>query len=144
LYEKFNSLVLEQKMPIVGVCVGMQMMARRSDEGNEIGLGWIQADVVKFDVTKIKFKPHLPHMGWNDVHIKNPNLLLSNFPSESKFYFLHSFYMVCDHQDDIVATADYGIKFSCIVNHENVYGVQCHPEKSHGFGVQLLDNFAKL
>lgn len=144
LYEKVNSLVLEQKMPIVGVCVGMQMMARRSDEGNEIGLGWIQADVVKFDVTKIKFKPHLPHMGWNDVHIKNPNLLLSNFPSESKFYFLHSFYMVCDHQDDIVATADYGIKFSCIVNHENVYGIQCHPEKSHGFGVQLLDNFAKL
>jgi glutamine amidotransferase len=83
-------------------------------------------------------------MGWNDVHIKNPNLLLNNFPIESKFYFLHSFYMVCDHLEDIVATADYGIEFTCIVNHQNVYGVQCHPEKSHGFGIQLLDNFAKL
>lgn len=144
LFEKVNYLVLEKEVPVVGVCVGMQMMARKSEEGEEIGLGWIQSDVVKFDVSKIKFKPHLPHMGWNDVQIKNPNLLLNNFPLVSKFYFLHSYYMVCDNVEDVVATADYGIQFSCIVNHKNVYGVQCHPEKSHSFGIQLLDNFAKF
>ena len=144
LYQKANALVLEEKLPVVGICVGMQMMARRSEEGIEPGLGWIQSDVVRFDVTKIKVKPHLPHMGWNDVQVKHPNPLLSSFPVESKFYFLHSYYMVCDYQEDIVATADYGIEFSCIVNHQNVYGVQCHPDKSHSFGIQLLDNFAKL
>jgi glutamine amidotransferase len=144
LFEKVNDLVLIQKMPVVGICVGMQMMARRSDEGSEKGLGWLEADVVKFDISKIKFKPHLPHMGWNDVEIQNPNLILTSFPRLSKFYFLHSYYMVCDHSYDVVAIADYGIKFSCIVNHENIFGVQCHPEKSHSFGVKLLDNFAKL
>jgi glutamine amidotransferase len=144
LFEKVNYLVLEKEVPVVGVCVGMQMMARRSDEGSESGLGWLHADVVKFDVTKIKFKPHLPHMGWNDVKINHPNNILNGFPLKSKFYFLHSYYMVCDHPEDIVAEADYGVKFTCIVNHENIYGIQCHPEKSHGFGVQFLDNFAKL
>lgn len=144
LFDQVNILVKSNKLPVIGICVGMQMMARRSEEGIEEGLGWINADVIKFDISKINFKPHLPHMGWNDVEIKSPSKLLNGFPSSSKFYFLHSYYMVCDEASDIIAEADYGQRFSCIVNHENIFGIQCHPEKSHSNGIRLLDNFAKL
>lgn len=142
--ERIDKLVLEEKLPVIGICVGMQMLAKRSDEGVKEGLGWIDADVKKFDVSKIEYKTHLPHMGWNDVYTNTKNKLFTSLDENSKFYFLHSYYFQCDNESDIIATAKYGIKFTCAVNHENIYGVQFHPEKSHQYGIQLLNNFANL
>lgn len=144
LSDTINDLVLNKKMPVLGICVGMQMLARKSEEGSMPGLGWMEANVVRFDIDKIDFRPHLPHMGWNDVEIVKNDKIIDGFPSISKFYFLHSYYMACDKASDVIATSEYGTTFSCIVNHENIYGIQCHPEKSHGFGIKFLDNFAKL
>lgn len=142
--ERIDELVLIKKLPVVGICVGMQMLANRSDEGISPGLGWIDADVKKFDVNKIQYETHLPHMGWNDIYGISDNPLLKGLQENAKFYFLHSYYFHCNNESDIIATADYGIKFTCAANHQNIFGVQFHPEKSHQFGIQLLNNFAKL
>lgn len=142
--EKLDDMVLNQKVPVVGICVGMQMLAKRSDEGVSAGLGWIDGEVKKFDVSKIKFKTHLPHMGWNDIHPTKQNPLMLGLENNAKFYFLHSYYFYCNREDDTIATADYGINYSCAVNKDNIYGVQFHPEKSHQYGIRLLKNFAEL
>lgn len=141
--EKLDELVLEKKLPTIGICVGMQMLAKRSDEGIEAGLGWIDGVVKKFDQTKITYGP-LPHMGWNNLNIKKQNKILDNLESDPRFYFLHSYYFECENQHDILAKATYGEEFACIVNHENIYGIQCHPEKSHHNGMKLLKNFGEL
>ncbi|QIL39208.1 imidazole glycerol phosphate synthase subunit HisH [Pedobacter sp. HDW13] len=142
--ETLDDLVLNKKKPVVGICVGMQMLAKSSDEGIAPGLGWIDGEVKKFDESLIKFKTHLPHMGWNDIRPLKTNKLLIGLEEKAKFYFLHSYYFHCNHLEDSIAEADYGIEFSCAVNKENVYGVQFHPEKSHEFGIQLLKNFSEL
>jgi glutamine amidotransferase len=142
--ERVSKMVVEHKTPVVGICVGMQMMAGKSDEGKLEGLGWIDADVVKFDDAQRSAKMPLPHMGWNDVYPTKPNPLFTGLEADARFYFLHSYYFKCHRPEDSIAEADYGIRFSCSVNKENVYGVQCHPEKSHHFGIQLLKNFAEL
>ena len=144
LYSAICDHVLNNQMPILGICVGMQMMARGSEEGKEKGLGWIDADILKFDKNKIPYKPHTPHMGWNDVIIRKKNKLLNGFPTISNFYFLHSYYISCDDNSQIVATSEYGINFTSIVNNKNIYGVQFHPEKRHHFGIKLLENFSKI
>lgn len=144
MVERLNELVLVDKLPVIGVCVGLQMMAAKSDEGVLPGLGWIDANVKLFDVTKINFKTHLPHMGWNDITPVKENLIFKNLEKNSKFYFLHSFYFECNNDEDIIAVSDYGIKFTCAINKGNIYGTQFHPEKSHNFGIQLLKNFATL
>ena len=131
--------------PVIGICVGMQMLAHSSDEGKLPGLGWIDASVKKFDVTKIPSTTRLPHMGWNTVKPIIPvNPLFDGFDEESSFYFLHSYYFACNNDADIIATADYGGPYACAITHKNIYGVQCHPEKSHHDGVKLLQNFSKL
>ncbi|MFT6717221.1 MAG: glutamine amidotransferase [Saprospiraceae bacterium] len=142
--EKLDELVLEKKVPVVGICVGMQMLAKSSDEGEKEGLGWIDGEVKKFDVTKISFKTHLPHMGWNDVTAVKETPILKGLEKDSKFYFLHSYYFVCNDDKDIISTSEYGVDFTCAVNKENIYGVQFHPEKSHHYGIQLLKNFSEL
>jgi glutamine amidotransferase len=141
---KLEELVLEKKTPIIGICVGMQMMGNYSEEGKMEGLKWIDASVKKFDETKINQVTRLPHMGWNDVNpiIKNP--LFAGLEQDALFYFLHSYYFECNKPTDVLATAEYGGKFACAAYHENVYGIQFHPEKSHHFGELLLHNFAKL
>jgi glutamine amidotransferase len=141
--EKVNELVLEKEVPVIGICVGMQMMAKKSDEGSLEGLGWLNAEVKKFDDSQRSAKTPLPHMGWNDIYPKNDNKILTGL-TDSKFYFLHSYYFDCKDDSDVVASADYGVRFTCAVNHKNIYGVQFHPEKSHRFGIQLLKNFAEL
>lgn len=139
-----NNLVINEKVPVLGVCVGMQMMAAKSDEGALEGLGWIDADVKKFDQNQnSEFLP-LPHMGWNDVYTIKENPLLQNLSEEARFYFLHSYYFKCHDETNIIAKADYGVEFTCAVNKNNIYGAQFHPEKSHHFGIQLLKNFAEL
>lgn len=136
--ERISDLVIRRGVPVLGVCVGMQILAHCSEEGNQPGLGWIDAQVKKFDV------PSLPHMGWNDVQPKNVNPLFAGLEQDALFYFLHSYYFECADISDILAESNYGTKFSCAVNHNNIYGVQFHPEKSHHFGVQLLKNFSSL
>lgn len=142
--EKLEEKVLKEKLPVIGICVGMQMLANRSDEGHEAGLGWIEGTVRKFDVSKIPYHTRLPHMGWNDVTPIKQSRLFEGLEENARFYFLHSFYFECAHSEDTMAVADYGGEFSCVVGRGNVYGVQCHPEKSHKFGIQLLKNFANL
>ncbi|MBD5781453.1 imidazole glycerol phosphate synthase subunit HisH [Pelagicoccus sp. NFK12] len=132
--------VLERKTPIIGICVGMQMLANGSDEGNLPGLGWIPGQVRKFDESKV---PQMPHMGWNEVEA--PDLpIFKEREEHSRFYFLHSYYFECETPHHAIAHATYGNRFTCAVNRDNVYGVQFHPEKSHHNGVQLLRNFAQL
>ncbi len=142
--ESIENLALNNKIPVIGVCVGMQILAKSSDEGVLPGLGWIDATVKRFDVSVLKSKIQLPHMGWNMIHLNNGNPLLKNINSDSRFYFLHSFYFQCNNHNDMIATTDYGIKFCSAVNHKNIYGVQFHPEKSHQWGIQLLKNFADI
>lgn len=142
--EYLDELVIKEKIPVIGICVGMQMLASSSEEGQLPGLGWIDGTVKKFDGNAIHYSTHLPHMGWNDIKPVKENKILNGLEKNSKFYFLHSYYFHCNHEKDVIATTDYGIEFSCAVNKENIYGVQFHPEKSHQYGIQLLENFSKV
>lgn len=144
MMEASNELVLEKKVPVIGICVGMQMLAKSSDEGEFPGLGWIDATVRKFDPLTLIQSTRLPHMGWNDVLPIKTNSLLKNLENQARFYFLHSYYFSCNQPEDSIAVADYGINFTCAVNHGHIYGVQFHPEKSHHFGIQLLKNFSDI
>lgn len=142
--EPLDKLVLEHKVPVVGVCVGMQMFAKSSDEGQLPGLGWINGEVKKFEVSKIPFRTRLPHMGWNDVTSTKENALFKGLEHEAKFYFLHSYYFSCNTPDIAIAETTYGLPFTSAVNCDNIFGVQFHPEKSHHYGIKLLKNFAEL
>lgn len=142
--EKLDELVLIKKVPVIGICVGMQMMANNSEEGNEEGLKWIDATVKKFDESKIDFVTKLPHMGWNDVIPVKDLELFKGLENDSIFYFLHSYFFQCNNPQDIMAISDYGGEFASAAHHENIYGIQFHPEKSHHYGEILLHNFAKL
>ena len=136
--------VFEEKLPIVGICVGMQMLAKSSDEGKLPGLGWIDGDVKLFDITKIPYKTRLPHMGWNSISPVGNSKLMEGFDNNSRFYFLHSYYFICNREEDITSRTEYGISYASSVNRDNIYGIQFHPEKSHANGVRLLYNFAKI
>ena len=142
--EKLDELVMVKKVPIIGICVGMQMMGNSSDEGSFDGLKWIDATVRKFDETKIQQVTKLPHMGWNDVLPNKSNSLFKGLEKDALFYFLHSYYFECNDKADILATSEYGEQFTCVAHHENVYGIQFHPEKSHHYGETVLHNFAKM
>lgn len=141
--ERVHELVTIEKKPVLGVCVGMQMMAARSDEGISNGLAWIDAEVIKFDEKMQSAKLPLPHMGWNDVLATGENPLLYNLEENARFYFLHSYYFKCNNSENSIAQSDYGARFTCAVNSENIYGAQFHPEKSHHYGITLLKNFAE-
>ena len=142
--EKLDELVLEKKVPVIGICVGMQMMGNRSDEGKLEGLKWIDSEILKFDENLIHQRTKLPHMGWNDVDPINNHPLFVGLEKEAIFYFLHSFYFKCENETDSIAVSNYGISFSSAVHRENIYGIQFHPEKSHQYGEKLLHNFANL
>ena len=139
-----NELVLNKKVPVLGICVGMQMLAKSSDEGRLPGLGWIEGKVCAFKSLEETAGLPLPHMGWNDVHPKAGLKLFSGLETDARFYFLHSFYFSCERSESVAATTEYGVDFSCAVASNNVYGVQFHPEKSHHCGTRLLQNFAEL
>ncbi len=136
-------LVLNQGLPVLGVCVGMQMLASFSEEGRLPGLGWIDAQVKRFS-SSLSGRAHVPHMGWNDVNPISTACLFRGLGSDSRFYFLHSYYFEPVCADDILAKTDYYETFVSAVRHKNIWGVQFHPEKSHQWGVQLLKNFAEL
>lgn len=136
--------VLVNKVPILGICVGMQILAESSEEGKLPGLGYIKGKVKKIDETSLITKPKLPHLGWNSITLTRPNVLFENIDPETGFYFLHTYYFDCYDPDDIIAITLYGNKFASAVNRDNIFGVQFHPEKSHGNGIRLLHNFAKV
>ena len=142
--EVLDEEVLNNNIPIMGICVGMQVLGNSSEEGDLPGLGYINGVVKKLDESLIKGKPLLPHMGWNTIQEKSKSSLLNGIDLEIGFYFLHSFYFDCLSNSDVVATTYYGQEFSSIICNSNVYGVQFHPEKSHSNGVNLLKNFANL
>ena len=131
------------KVPVLGVCAGMQIMANSSEEGKEQGLGWISGKVKMFDLSKIPYVTKNPHMGWNEILPTNTPLF-SNVPSESRFYFVHSYYFEEENSVNAIAKTNYGIDFTSAVNNSNVFGTQFHPEKSHSIGMQLLKNFASI
>jgi glutamine amidotransferase len=142
--EKLDEMVLEKKIPVLGICVGMQILAKSSDEGSLSGLGWIDAEVKKFDINSSVYKTRLPHMGWNTITPVNSGSLLQGLEEGSRFYFLHSYYFNCHNNEEVIAVTNYGFKFTSAVNSENIYGVQFHPEKSHYNGIQVLKNYGNL
>ena len=137
---KLEIYAKEKRVPILGICVGMQIMGNSSEEGNMRGLGWIPGAVKKLPSQCIR----QPHMGWNLIKIKKNNKLLSNLEVNSRYYFLHSFYFDTFDKTNILSETDYNFNFASSIQNDNIYGIQFHPEKSHNAGYQLLKNFAKL
>jgi len=133
--------VIQQKTPILGICLGMQLFARKSEEGESRGLGWIDAEVVRFKFVEKESHLKIPHMGWNLVRICQRNPLFEEMYSEPRFYFVHSYYLACTNEEEVLTQTFYGYEFASSIKKENIYGVQFHPEKSHKFGMKLLDNF---
>ena len=144
LKERLSELVLVEKTPVFGICVGLQVMGYKSDEGKLPGLGWIAGKVSRFDETKIKFKPKLPHMGWNTINDVQNHKLFEGIDHDFGFYFVHSFYFENKKEHNILTTSNYGGEFTSSIYANHIFGTQFHPEKSHGNGVQLFKNFAEL
>jgi glutamine amidotransferase len=141
LWNLLNEEVLINKKPILGICLGMQLMARFSEEGNSEGFGWFDAKVIKFQISdKLRFK--VPHIGWNTLIRKSKNQLLKDIPEEAEFYFVHSYHLMTEHPEDIITFTHYEFPFVSAVQKENIFGVQFHPEKSLDEGEKFLKNFA--
>ena len=141
LVDQLNHLVLEKKIPVLGVCVGMQIMARNSEEGKLSGLGWIDTNVKRFEGKIFDQKMPLPHMGWNDVAANSDCKLFIDI-NRPKYYFLHSYFLEPTDNANAVGLSTYGIEFPSAIERDNIYATQFHPEKSHNWGVKLLKNFA--
>lgn len=144
LKDKLDELVLQRKVPVLGICVGMQIIAKDSDEGQLPGLGWIDGHVKRIDVSNFSQKPHVPHMGWNSINPKKDHSIFNNININQGFYFLHTYYFSCTNDENILCTTNYGNSFPSGVISDNILGMQFHPEKSHSNGIQLLKNYAEL
>lgn len=140
--ERIDDLVLNEHKPILGICLGMQMLGSRSEEGTQAGLNYIPFSCKKFVMNDTSLK--IPHMGWDYIDIKQQgNPLVREMPEINRFYFVHSYYAVCEDQSDVMMTCDYPDAFVAAVHRDNIYGTQFHPEKSHKFGMRLLKNFVE-
>ncbi|MEM7102342.1 MAG: imidazole glycerol phosphate synthase subunit HisH [Bacteroidota bacterium] len=144
LIEVLNQKVLEEKTPVLGICLGAQLLTKGSEEGVEPGLGWIDAQTIRFREEKMDSTLKIPNMGWCDVSIDKDSKLFTEMFDEPRFYFVHTYHIVCDEESDNLTSGLYGYKFTAGVEKDNVIGVQFHPEKSHKFGMKLLDNFVTL
>tara|TARA_B100001093_G_C26814415_1_gene1009013 strand:+ start:1482 stop:2096 length:615 start_codon:yes stop_codon:yes gene_type:complete len=141
--EVTEDLVLQEKMPILGVCVGMQMMAESSEEGDLEGLNWIKGKVVKFKSENLEPGSPMPHMGWNKLNLNIDDDLTDGL-QHTMFYFLHSYYLEPKNQENILSKTNYGSSFCSVIKNKNIYGMQCHPEKSHDSGIKFLKNFSNI
>jgi glutamine amidotransferase len=143
LVDTLNRKVLEEKIPVLGICLGMQLLSKGSQEGALHGLGWINAETVRFNfIDTIEYK--IPHMGWNFVRQHKESKLFTDMYQEARFYFVHSFFFRANEPADILTSTTYEIEFTSAIEKGNVLGVQFHPEKSHKFGMRLLKNFVDL
>jgi len=132
-----------RRVPVLGICLGMQLMANTSEEGDTDGLGWLDAKVVRFKVgDTVRFK--VPHIGWNEIVQKRKNALFRDIPHRAEFYFVHSYHLVANREAIVLAETEYDYSFASAVESENVFGVQFHPEKSHDVGESLLQNFVDI
>jgi imidazole glycerol-phosphate synthase subunit HisH len=142
LVPALQEAVLDRRTPILGICLGMQLFARHSQEGDVEGLGWIDADVTRFAIDDARLK--VPQMGWNGVRVARPDPVLHGVTEETEFYFVHAYHLVCRDSADVLCETDYGYPLTSVVQRDNLYGVQFHPEKSHEAGETLLRNFLYL
>jgi imidazole glycerol-phosphate synthase subunit HisH len=138
-----NKKVLEDKTPILGVCLGMQLMGNNSEEGGLHGLGWVEAESIRFKFDGYPGNLSIPHMGWNTLSMPHHHPLFEGIENENRFYFVHSYHVVCAHEQNVLAKTEYGFSFTSAIVKQNILGVQFHPEKSHKFGMLLLNNFAQ-
>ena len=137
LKEVLNEAVLINKTPILGICLGMQLMTNSSEEGDQAGLAWVDGECIKFQSEDLR----IPHMGWNYIQIKDQIAIANGLNNESKFYFVHSYFVSLNDSSDLLFSTRYGNEFCSAFHHKNIFGVQFHPEKSHKFGMQFLTNF---
>ena len=144
LKEVLSRKVIIEKTPVLGICIGLHIMASKSEEGILPGLGWIKGSVKKFDESKLTTKPKLPHMGWNSIQVKAIPDLFTGVNQEQGFYFIHSYFIELEHKKNIMTTTNYETDFVSGINSSNIYAVQFHPEKSHSNGMKLLQNFSQL
>lgn len=142
LINTLNQKVLIDKTPILGICLGAQLLGNQSDEGERKGLGWIDMDILKFLPEQLPEELKIPHMGWNYTEKTKESKLLADVEQFSRYYFVHAYYMKAHNTEDILLKTNYGIDFVSAVEKGNIYGVQFHPEKSHRYGMELLRNFA--
>lgn len=142
LYDIIKEKAINKKTPFLGICLGMQLLCRKSEEGDNPGLGLIDAEVKRFSFNEGQ-KQKIPHMGWNMVKLHKENLLFLNMYEYPRFYFVHSYHVVCNELNDVLTTTHYGYDFHSSFAHSNIIGVQFHPEKSHKFGILLLKNFVE-
>jgi imidazole glycerol-phosphate synthase subunit HisH len=138
-----GQLVLEKKVPVLGLCLGLQLMTKGSEEGKLAGLGWFDAETVRYKFGPEQADLKVPHMGWNTIEIRRPHPLLTELEPDSRFYFVHSFYVRCYNAEAVLAETDYGGYFHSVVGEGNIMGAQFHPEKSHKYGMRLLKNYAE-
>ena len=143
LIDILTNKALKEKVPILGICLGMQVLMSSSEEGQESGLGWIEGKSLRFRFSDSNPQLKVPHMGWNRVYPKDTTSLYKNIV-DPRFYFVHSFYVKCQRPEDSLAKTSYGFDFDSSIHKENIYGTQFHPEKSHKFGMQLLKNFVEI
>ena len=138
-----NELVLEKKIPVFGLCLGLQLMTNRSDEGQLSGLGWLDAETLRFRFEGASSNLKIPHMGWNTIEIRRRHPLFTDLDPEARFYFVHSYYVQSHDPEAVLAETDYGGHFHSIFAKDNIMGAQFHPEKSHKHGMRLLKGFAE-
>lgn len=142
LRDILDKKALIDKVPVLGICLGMQLLTTSSEEGKINGLNWIPAHTLRFKFDDNKLK--VPHMGWNTIKVAKEHQLVNTLPTDSRFYFVHSYYVKADNPADVLATTHHGLDFNSMIQHDNIMGAQFHPEKSHKFGMKLLENFARI